>query len=242
MTDRETHDRLEEKVEEASGVEKLLSTDPVEVFHEHGVHTQAVKGVGERIEEGREKAVSTLETVEDEVERLMGDLLGTDTHAGVYVAVRKTEASTPNEVADEAGLTPARVEEILEELEGDGFVESSDDGYVAVTPTKIVKETPERVGDWISSSIRGEGRGAEEDIMRLPVRGKKPELEADYREDEGEITVRVKDPGDADYVSILVGTEVKHRFEPPSSGDEVTLRTEPEDAVVARSGRIEKVN
>lgn len=221
---------------EGLGVEELL-VGPVNVFHEYGVAVGS--GIGGRIDEEGERVKQRLDevlgAVGEGVGSLMTELLGTDTRAAVYTTLRGLDGATPDEVADETGLPVSRVEEALRGLEEQGAVERSDGRYAAVEPADLVRTAPGRVGDWIRGSIGDEG-----EVRKLPIRGEKPELDAEYDEEGGEVTVRVIDGGDADYVEVLVNAEVRHEFEEPSAGDEVTVAVEREEAVVARSGCIER--
>lgn len=240
MTDRDVGEGVGKGRTEDSactdGAEELL-IEPVDVFHEYGV--AAGSGIGNRIDdEGdrvRTRIGEALGAVEEDVSNLMVRLFGTDTHAGVYVAVRRRGEATAGEVADETDLPPDRVENVLEELAEEGVLRRTDGGYKAVEPREFVKRVPERVGDWIRDSI-----GGNEEARRLPIRGEKPQIDAEYDEENNEVTVRVEDPGDADYVEVLVGAEVEKYFEHPSEDDEFTVDADREQAVVARSGCLER--
>jgi len=216
------------------GVEELL-VGPVNVFHEYGVAVGS--GIGGRIDKEGERVMERLDgvlgAVGGGIGDLMTELLGTDTRAAVYTALRERDGATPDEVADETGLPVNRVEEALRGLKEQGAVGRSEGRYTAVEPAELVRKTPGGVGDWIRGSVGDEGG-----VRKLPIRGEKPELDAEYDEEAGEVTVRVIDGGDADYAEVLVNAELRHEFEEPSEGDEVTVAVGREEGVVARSGRI----
>jgi len=218
-----------------TGVEELLK-GPVDVIHEYGA---AVGSLGGRIDEEGERARNrvseALGAFGEGVNDLATDLLGTDARAGVYAALRRTGGATAGEVADETGLPDRAVEDALSALVSEGFVRRTGGRYEAVEPAELVREAPGRVGGWIRDSIGDGGDGA----RRLPIRGEKPIIDAGYDEEVDEVTVRVEEPGDADYVEVVVGSEVRKYFEPPSAGDEFVVGAEREEAVVARSGCLE---
>ena len=224
--------------DEGLGAEELL-VEPVDVIHEYGVAVGSEIGgriddEGDRIKGRVDEALSA---VGEGVNDLITDLFGTDTRAGVYAALRRTDGAEAEEIADETGLADEEVEDALDGLEDEGVVRLSDGGYEAVEPTELVRQAPGRVGDWIRDSI---GEGGRQGGRKLPIRGEKPVIDAEYDEEADEVTVRVVDPGDADYVEVVVGSEVKKYFEPPSAGDEFTVEADREDAVVARSGGLSK--
>jgi DNA-binding Lrp family transcriptional regulator len=229
MTEREDRDEPDNGLR----AEEVL-VGPVEVFHEYGVAVGS--GIGGRIDEGgdrvRSRVDEALSAVGEGVNDLITDLFGTNARAGVYATLRRTGGATAEEIADETGLTDERVKDALEGLEREGAVRRSGGRYEAVEPAELVRQAPGRVGDWIRSSIGEGGEG----VRRLPIRGEKPVIDAEYDEESDEVTVRVVDPGDADYVEVVVGSEVRKYFEPPSEGDEFTVEANREEAVVARSG------
>lgn len=225
-------DAREEECTEEIGV------GPVDVFHKYGV--AAGSDIGERLDEESERVRTRISemlgAVGEGMSGFVTDLFGTSTRAGVYVALRQHDGATTEEIADEMGIQIESAEDALEGLREEGAVRLSDGRYEAVEPAEFVRKTPERVGDRIRESI-GEGDG---EVSRVPIRGEKPEIDAEYDEESGEVTVNVEDPGDADYVEVLVGSEVKKYFEPPSEGDKFTVKADREQSVVARSGCIER--
>jgi hypothetical protein len=221
-TVEETVERAEETLEE---VEDAVEERRVKV-------EETVEDAGETAEEQREvmesRAEETLDAVGGGVERLLKDVLETNARVSVYVALRKTGEATPEEVVEESGLYPGKVESVLEGLEDDGFVRSADGRYEAVPPTRIVRNVPGLVGGWL------------EDAMGVRDGGDGPDvnLEAVYDKENGEVTVRLNETGEADYLNVLVDGEVRHTFQSPSPGDEVTLKKGAGEEVTARSGYV----
>ncbi|MFP4188667.1 MAG: helix-turn-helix domain-containing protein, partial [Halobacteriales archaeon] len=180
MTEKES---LGDK-EDGLGVEELL-VGPVDVFHEYGATVGS--GIGGRIDDEGERVRSrvdeALTAVGESVNELVTDLFGTDTRAGIYATLRQVGEATPEEIADETGLPERRVEDALEGLEKEGVVRRSDGRYEAVEPAELVRQAPGRVGDWIRSSI---GEGKRQKRRKLPIRGEKPIIDAEYDEESGD--------------------------------------------------------
>lgn len=210
-----------------------IGVGPVDVFHRYGV--AAGSEITGRLDEEGERFTARigemLGAVGEGMTGFVTDLFGTATRAGVYVTLREHDGATVGEIANEMGIQPESAEEALEGLRKEGAVRLSNGRYEAVEPAEFVRKAPERVGNRIRESIGEEGGK-----RRVPIRGDKPSIDAEYDEEADEVTVRVEDPGDADYVEVLVDAEVKKYFEPPSEGDEFTVEADREQSVVARSG------
>ena len=143
-TDEETVE-VEETAQEA--VEEAEET--VEETAEEA--EERAEEIGERVEESAE---NFLDSVDDNVDRLLSEILDTRSRVAVYVGLRQKEEATPDEVAEETGLYPDKVERVLEELEDEEVVETAGGGrYAAVSPTELVRRVPESVGGWLSDLI-----------------------------------------------------------------------------------------
>lgn len=229
-TVEETVEEVEETVEE--GGEKLSERAK-----------ERSEEMGERFDEQREnvseQAEKALEVLDDSVNRLLSEALDTETRVAVYVTLRKKDGATAEEVVEESGLYPENIERVLSELEDEGIVESEEGVYRAVPPTDLVSSLPKRVGGWVGSFIRREGRDVSkmaEGELGISDDEDKPELKAEYDMENDEVTVRVEDPGGSDYVNVLVDGEVGHTFHFPSEGDEVTLKRSSGEKITAESG------
>jgi vacuolar-type H+-ATPase subunit H len=144
-TGEETTEEVEETAQEA--VEETRET--VEETAEEA--EEQAEEIGERVEESAE---SFLDSVDDNVDRLLSEILDTRSRVAVYVGLRQKEEATPDEVAEETGLYPDKVERVLEELEDEDVVETAGGGrYAAVSPTELVRRVPESVGGWLSDII-----------------------------------------------------------------------------------------
>jgi len=240
-------EKLEEKTEDVIDTVEETVEDVEETVEEGSERLgerakEGSESLSERLNERREsagaRAEEALETLDESVSRLLSEALDTETRVAVYVTLRKKDGATLDEVVEESGLYPENVERVLGDLEDEGVVVSDDDLYTAVAPTELVSSLPSRVGSWVGSFIRRErsnvGRIAEGELG--VARDDKPELRAEYDKENDEVTVRVKDPGGADFVNVLVGGEVGHTFHFPSEGDEVTLNHSSGEKITAESG------
>lgn len=163
--DSDVFDEAEEKVEEtAEEVEEVV--EETEETVKEGVEEAEERAdeIGERVEERTE---DVLDSVDENVDRLLSEILDTRSRVAVYVGLRKKERATPDEVAEETGLYPDKVERVLEELEDEEVVEkvaADSDEYKAISPTELVRRVPESVGNWLSDLIRsGDDEDEKED-------------------------------------------------------------------------------
>jgi len=179
-------ERIEETVEE---VEETVEETVEEV--EDTVEEQRER-VEETVEEGRERVEDRLEegleAVDDAVVEVVSAVLDTGARADVYVALRKLGEADADEVAEETGLYPDKVESVLEGLEEDEVVEKStvgdDELYTAVSPTELVVNVPGRLVD----RVRGFVESEEDDDGRrvLDSRFSPYRLVIEPKEEEGE--------------------------------------------------------
>ena len=154
-------DEAEEKVEEtAEEVEETVGETEETV-------KEGIKEAEDRAEdiEGRveERTENVLDSVDENVDRLLSEILDTRSRVAVYVGLRQKGTATPDEVAEETGLYPDKVERVLEDLEDEEVVErtsETDDEYKAISPTELVRRVPESVGGWLSDLI---GSGDEDE-------------------------------------------------------------------------------
>jgi len=180
MSETETTQETEEVegVEEEGGVEERIeeTVEEVEETVEEGREKveetveETVEEVEETVEEQREKVEETVEetvedveeTVEETVEEGLGvvddavvevvsAVLDTSARADVYVSLRKLGEADVDEIVEETGLYPDKVEAVLADLEDDGVVETAtvgeDEVYTAVSPTDLVVDLPSRLID-----------------------------------------------------------------------------------------------
>ncbi|MFB6284098.1 MAG: hypothetical protein ABEK59_09240 [Halobacteria archaeon] len=110
-----------------------------------------------KVEEARERVEDrtkeSLDTVDNAVDKVLGDVLDTQNQATVYISLRKIGGGDVEAVASESGLTEATVENTLEDLESHEIVTSDDGDYEAVAPTELVKKAPERFGNVLDELI-----------------------------------------------------------------------------------------
>ncbi len=128
------------------------------------------EGVEERVEEVEERveerAEEVLESVDDNVDRLLSEILDTRARVAVYVGLREADGATPDAVAEETGLYPDKVERVIDDLQDDDIVEDAGEGvYEAVSPTELVRQVPDRVGEWLDDVLsRGDDEEETTDI------------------------------------------------------------------------------
>ena len=136
-----------------------MSDEETETDVETAVEAEGAEseGVEERVEEQRERveerAEEVLGSVDDNVDRLLSEILDTRARVAVYVGLREQGGGTPDEVAEVTGLYPDKVESVLDELEDDEIVESTGDEYEAISPTELVRRVPDRVGEWLDDLL-----------------------------------------------------------------------------------------
>lgn len=158
MTENQGDDTTENdttgSVEEAEETVEETVEEVEETFEDAVEETEeSAEDISERIEEQTD---DVLESVDENVDRLLSEILDTRSRVAVYVGLRKKETATPEEVAEETGLYPDKVERVLEDLEDDEIAERAGiegDEYEAVSPTELVRRVPESVGGWLSDLI-----------------------------------------------------------------------------------------
>jgi DNA-binding transcriptional ArsR family regulator len=160
MSETETTDEFEE-FEETEEEEESRIEETVEEVED------TVEDQRERVEETVEDG---LDVVNDGVVDVVSAVLDTSARADVYVALRKLGEADAEEVAEETGLYPKKVEETLDDLEEDEVVETEVVGegvvYTAVSPTEVVSKIPGRVLDRVRGVVESngeEGEGEEDD-------------------------------------------------------------------------------
>ena len=176
MTENQGDDTTETEEETTGSVEEAEETveetvEEVEETFEETVEEaeESAEDIGERIEEQTDEV---LESVDDNVDRLLSEILDTRSRVAVYVGLRKKEIATPEEVAEETGLYPDKVERVLEDLEEDEIAERvgvEGDEYEAVSPTELVRRVPESVGGWLSDLITPGSEKEEEETTEISV-------------------------------------------------------------------------
>jgi len=200
MSETETTEETEEieGTSENEGVEERIEETVDDV--EETVEEQREK-VEEVVEEQRERVEETVDDVEETVEDTLDEgleavddavvdvvsaVLDTSARADVYVALRKLGEADADEVAEETGLYPDKVDAVLDDLEEDGVVETETVGedtvYTAVSPTQLVLDTPGRLVD----RVRGIVEGDEDGTRVLDTRFSPYRLVIEPKEDEGE--------------------------------------------------------
>ncbi len=180
MSETETTEETEEvEVEEEGGVEDRIEETVEEV--EETVEEQrekveerveeTVEEVEETVEEQREKVEETVEetvedglgAVDDAVVDVVSAVLDTSARADVYVALRKLGEADVDEVVEETGLYPDKVEAVLADLEDDDVVETAtvggDEVYTAVSPTDLVVDLPSRLADRVRGVVESDEDG-----------------------------------------------------------------------------------
>ncbi|MDZ7687823.1 MAG: helix-turn-helix domain-containing protein [Halobacteriales archaeon] len=126
---------------------------------------ETVEEVEGTVEEGRERVEETVEegldAVNDGVVDVISAVLDTGARADVYVALRKLGEADTDEIAEETGLYPKKVEEVLEGLEDDEVVEKNfvgeDEVYEAASPTEVITNIPGRLVDRVRGLVESNG-------------------------------------------------------------------------------------
>jgi len=115
------------------------------------------EGVEDRVEEVEERveerAEEVLDSVDDNVDRLLSEILDTRARVAVYVGLREADGATADDVAEHTGLYPDKVEGVIGDLQDDGIVEEDGKEYAAVSPTELVRQVPDRVGEWLDDIL-----------------------------------------------------------------------------------------
>ena len=167
MTEKEGDDTIETEEETTNSAEETEGKieEGVEEAEDRIEETvEEAEDRAEEIEESvEERAEGVLNSVDENVDRLLSEILDTRSRVAVYVGLRQKGKATPDEVAEETGLYPDKVERVLEDLEDEEVVErtaETEDEYKAISPTELVRRVPESVGGWLSDLI---GSGDEDE-------------------------------------------------------------------------------
>lgn len=170
--DSTVEDRLEDVEEE---VEDRLEDVEREVEQRIEDVEERVEEATERVEEATEDArenledavEDALETVDDNVVDVGSQVLDTTARADVYVALRSIDGGDAEAVAEQTGLYPDKVEEVLEALEDDGVVEESAGEYTAVAPTELVRVVSDRITETVNDLVEEGRETLDENRQRL---------------------------------------------------------------------------
>jgi DNA-binding transcriptional ArsR family regulator len=210
-TVEETIDEVDEKREEVGERIETEAEDTLEDVEDRA------EDVGRRLDD-------VLGAVDDSVTRLLSEALDTDTRVAVYATLRKIDGGSIEDISEENGMYPRTVGSVLQDLEEDEVVEIEDGEYRAVPPTRLVTAVPGLLADRIGGVRDKEGG--------------ETSVEAEYDEENEEVTVRVVRAGEADYLNVLVDGEVRHTFQSPGDGDEVSIKADPDADLTAESGTV----
>jgi len=182
---------------ETETTEDYEEVEDVEESIEETVEERREK-VEETVEEQRERVEETVEegldAVNDGVVDVVSAVLDTRARADVYVALRKLGEADAEEIAEETGLYPKKVDEILEGLEDDEVVETTVVGedvvYEAVSPTDLVAAFPGRVVDRVRGIVESngdvEGEGDDRRVLSTSWSPYRLVIEPNEEEEEGE--------------------------------------------------------
>lgn len=157
MSETQTTEDVEVETEvEEEGVEGRIEETIDEV-------EETVEGQRERVEETVEEG---LDAVNEGVVDVVSAVLDTGARADVYVALRKLGEAEVDEIAEETGLYPKKVEEVLAGLEDDEVVETYEVGdeqvYEAVAPTEVIANFPGRLVNRVRGLVETNGDNGEE--------------------------------------------------------------------------------
>ena len=115
---------------------------------------EEVKGrMDEAREDVEERVEGAVDSVNQNIDSVLSEVLETRARVSVYVGLRKLDAATVDDLAKETGLYPKKIEKTLAGLKDDGVVEQDGDKYRAISPTKLVRKVPDRVGKYIEKVI-----------------------------------------------------------------------------------------
>lgn len=228
-TVKEQRRKVQERAEEALDTVEETIDEVDEKREEMGekIESEAegtLEDVEDRAEDVGKRLDDVLDAVDDSVTRLLSEALDTDARVAVYATLRKIGGGGIEDISEENGMYPQTVGSVLEDLEDDGVVESENGEYRAVPPTRLVTVVPGLLADRIGG-VRDDGDG-------------ETNVEAKYDEENEEVTVRVVRVGEADYLNVLVDGEVRHTFQSPEDGDEVSLKASPDADITAESGTV----
>jgi len=177
------------------------TTEDVEVVEgeEEGVESRVEETVEEvegTVEEQRERVEETVEegldAVNDGVVDVISAVLDTGARADVYVALRKLGEADVEEIAEETGLYPKKVEEILEGLEDDEVVEThfvgEDEVYEAASPTEVISNIPGRLVNRVRGIVESndEEEGDDRRVLSTSWSPYRIVIEPNEEEEEGE--------------------------------------------------------
>ncbi len=162
-------DEVEQEVEERiEDVEQEVEERIEEVEERVEEAQERVEEATEDVRENLEEAVEdTLETVNDNVVDVGSQVLDTQARADVYVALRSLDGGDAEAVAEQTGLYPDKVEEVLDALEDDGVVEEADGEYEAVAPTDLVRVVSDRLTDTFNDFVESGQDAIDENRQRI---------------------------------------------------------------------------
>ena len=164
------------KVIDMSETETTEGFEEVEELEESESRIEETVGeVEDTVEDQRERVEETVEegldAVNDGVVDVVAAALDTSARADVYVALRKLGEADAEEVAEETGLYPKKVEETLADLEDDEIVETElvgeDVAYTAVAPTEVVFKIPGSIVNRVRGIVESNGEEGEESERRV---------------------------------------------------------------------------
>lgn len=229
-TVKEQRQKVQDRAEEALDTVEETIDEVDEKREEMGTKIEReaedrLENVEDRAEDVGSRLDDVLDAVDDSVTRLLSEALDTDARVAVYATLRKTGGGTAEDVSEENGMYPQTVESVLNDLEEDGVVENEDGTYHAVPPTRLVTVVPGLVANRIGGVVPNDETG-------------ETSIEAEYNEEDEEVTVRINRAGGADYLNILVDGEVRHTFQSPEDGDDVSLKATPDADITAESGTV----
>lgn len=152
------------KMSETETTEEFEEIEELEEEAESRIE-ETVEEVEDTVEDQRERVEETLEdgldAVNDGVVDVVSAVLDTGARADVYVALRKLGEADVEEVAEETGLYPKKVEETLSGLEEDEIVELDVVGdevvYKAVSPTEVVFKIPGSIVNRVRGIVESNG-------------------------------------------------------------------------------------
>ncbi len=131
-------------------------SDEPEIEEKSGRVEQATEEVEERVDD-------VLDSLNTNIDDLLAEVLETRSRAAVYVGLRKSGEADAEDVAEQTGLYPDKVENTIEELADEGIVEETSSGYKAISPTELARKVPERIGEAIEGLLQREDEEPELD-------------------------------------------------------------------------------
>ncbi len=181
VVDIESAAELNEILEaEKEGKNRKTAKEAIERRLE-GVEEEEKEGV-EAVEDELEKATeemrdqirSGLDTVNENFVDVLSRLLQTPARTQVYVSLRRLGEANSEQIAEDTGIYPDKVEKILNEFEDDGIAKKTNSGYTAHPPTDAVKQLRDRINNAIERELtggkKGKSRSWEFNPNRLPYK------------------------------------------------------------------------